>query len=218
MSLFITATGTNVGKTMVSALLMAKYGNIKKLNYWKPVQTGMDIDALKVASLSGHDPGKFVETVYHLGLPASPHYAASVENVQIETEKIQEKFNSTGGNLIVEGAGGLYVPLNDNDFMIDLVRMLDIPALLVVPSVLGTINHSILSIKALQSYGIALAGFFVYGPDNSLRESNIMAVENFTGADCLGFCEVPDGIAVPEKFIPFARNSFDNDSRIGSLL
>ncbi|SDR10633.1 dethiobiotin synthetase [Chryseobacterium soldanellicola] len=158
MKLFITGIGTEVGKTVCSAIL-TKYFNA---DYWKPVQSG-DLhfsDSMKIQNWVGENVVIHLET-YRLQLAASPHQSAAEEGISITINDFQ--LPETQNNLIVEGAGGLMVPLNDTEFMIDLIEKLNIPAALVVRNYLGCINHSLLSILALNQRKINLKYLILNG-------------------------------------------------------
>ncbi|WBV60940.1 dethiobiotin synthase [Chryseobacterium camelliae] len=143
--LFVTGIGTEVGKTVCSAVL-TKYFNA---DYWKPVQSGdLDFsDTAKIKNWVGEHTICHPET-YRFQLAASPHQSAKEEGITIDLNEF--KLPETQNNLLVEGAGGLMVPLNDKDFIIDLIEKLNIPVALVVRNYLGCINHTLLSILALQ--------------------------------------------------------------------
>lgn len=160
MKLFITGVGTGVGKTVVSSILVTKF----KADYWKPIQAGdlENSDSIKVAR---HTSARFPihKERYALKTPASPHEAAAVEGKTIKLTDFS--LPQTNNNLIVEGAGGLFVPLNEKEYMIDLAQHLQLPVLVVIRDYLGVINHSILTLKAIQErsmplYGVALNGHF----------------------------------------------------------
>lgn len=148
--LFITGIGTEVGKTVCSAVLVQYF----KADYWKPIQSG-DLaytDRHKIASWT-ENTNCYPET-YRLKLAASPHQSAREENIEINIEDFT--LPKTGQPLIVEGAGGLMVPLSDDIFMIDLIEKLGLPVALVVRNYLGCINHTLLSVMALQQRKIKL--------------------------------------------------------------
>lgn len=157
MKLFITGIGTEVGKTICSAILTQYF----KADYWKPVQSGdLDYtDSHKVADWT--DNTRCHPETYRLQLPASPHQSAREENIHIRVEDF--KLPETDRPLIVEGAGGLMVPLSDEEFMIDLVEKLDIPVALVVRNYLGCINHTLLSLIALQQKNIKVEYLILNG-------------------------------------------------------
>lgn len=151
MKLFVTGIGTEVGKTVCSAIL-TKYFNAE---YWKPIQSGdLDFsDSMKIKNWVG-DTMVIHPEMYRLKLAASPHQSAAEEGITININDF--KLPETQNNLIVEGAGGLMVPLSDTEFMIDLIEKLNIPVALVVRNYLGCINHSLLSIMVLNQRKITL--------------------------------------------------------------
>lgn len=164
--LFVTGIGTEIGKTVCSAVLTKYF----KADYWKPVQSG-DLhysDSMKITDWVGENVVCHPET-YRFQLAASPHQSAFKENKVINLN--QFKIPETQNNLIIEGAGGLMVPLNDQDFIIDLIEKLNIPVALVVRSYLGCINHSLLSILALNQRKIKLEYLILNGnfPPDSER-------------------------------------------------
>jgi len=143
---FITGIGTGVGKTVVSAVLVKAL----KAEYWKPVQCGeLDFtDSHQIETIASNPNLIIHSETYRLKEPMSPHAAAKMEGVTIEIDSIVAP--STENTLIIEGAGGLLVPLNDNDLMVDLIQQLGFPVILVVRNYLGSINHSLLSIELLS--------------------------------------------------------------------
>jgi dethiobiotin synthetase len=149
--LFITGIGTGVGKTICSAVLVQYF----EADYWKPVQSGdlFYTDSMAVKDMTGEGTQCHPET-YRLKLAASPHQSASAEGKLIKVSDFE--LPKTEKNLIVEGAGGLMVPLSDDELMIDLMEKLNIPVVLVVREYLGCINHSLLSIMALKQRGLQL--------------------------------------------------------------
>lgn len=164
--LFVTGIGTEVGKTVCSAVL-TKYFNAE---YWKPVQSGdLDFsDSMKIKKWVGENTVCYPET-YRFQLAASPHQSAKEESVVIDLKKF--KIPETEADLIVEGAGGLMVPLNDSESIIDLIEHLKLPVTLVVKNYLGCINHTLLSIMALQQREIVLEYLILNGefPEDTER-------------------------------------------------
>lgn len=148
---FVTGIGTSVGKTIVSAVLVKLWN----AEYWKPIQSGdlESSDSLMLRALVGNKLIVHPER-YKLNTPASPHYSAEVDGVEISIQDFQ--LPETSGNLIVEGAGGMFVPINDQEFIIDLAEHLDLPVILVCSDYLGSINHSLLSFHSLNERGIAV--------------------------------------------------------------
>ncbi len=157
---FITGIGTGVGKTVAAAVLTEAL----RAAYWKPVQAGFDdgTDSLLIKELVNAGTLVFPET-YKLKMPASPHIAAREENLQISVSVISEAFRGIRrgytGPLVIEGAGGLLVPLNDREFMTDLARVLEARVILVSRNYLGSINHSLLTAEKCRQMGLPVAGW-----------------------------------------------------------
>jgi dethiobiotin synthetase len=159
---FVTGTDTGVGKTIVSAALMAAFPNA---NYWKPVQSGSneDDDTHTVRTLANASPERCWEKGYRLAIPASPHHAAEAEGVEITLEQLNDWCPKTDGPWVVEGAGGLLVPLSRTLLLPDLIRALELPALVVSSTRLGTINHSLMTVETLRSMNIPTLGLVMNG-------------------------------------------------------
>lgn len=172
--LFVTGTDTGIGKTVVSAFLMAGL----KGTYWKPVQSGLaeETDTECVKRLSGLEGDHFLPETYRLIEPLSPHASAEIDGVEIDMNRFALPKGLKRSPLIVEGAGGLLVPMNDREMIIDLITRLELPVLLVVRSELGTLNHTFLSLEALRRRGIPILGVIMNGPRN---ESNRKAIEQY---------------------------------------
>ncbi|WP_218043818.1 dethiobiotin synthase [Flavobacterium gawalongense] len=161
---FITGIGTDIGKTIVSAILVEAL----KADYWKPVQSGdlHQTDTMKVQGLISNSTSHFFPEAYRLTEPMSPHAAAAIDGVTINLDSI--KVPPTSNNLIIEGAGGLMVPLNGDSLGIDLIEKLKAEVILVSRNYLGSINHTLLSVEALQSRNIPIKGIIFNGnPVNS---------------------------------------------------
>ena len=157
---FITGTDTDVGKSVACAWAMLH----TPARYWKPVQAGLDeTDEATIRALTGAGDERFIATTYSLPEPLSPHEAAKRAGVQIDMENF--KLPDDDEPLIIEGAGGLMVPLNDRCLVIDLIVQFGLPAILVCRTALGTINHSLLSLEALRARNIRIAGVILNGPD-----------------------------------------------------
>jgi len=173
-SFFVTGTDTGVGKTVLSALLCAAFDAA----YWKPIQTGSDegTDRQTVARLAQLSPEKLVPEAYCFRPPVSPHLAAERAGMEIQLEKIQLPARVDAAGFIVEGAGGVLVPINGTQFMTDLMKHLGLPALLATRGSLGTINHTLLSLQALRSAGVAVAGVVMIGEENA---DNRRAIERY---------------------------------------
>lgn len=181
---FITGTDTNVGKTVLSALLCVALD----ANYWKPIQTGAaeDSDSRTVAQLAGLASERIIPEAYRFDPPVSPHLAARIAGTRIEVERISIPEPARSANLIVEGAGGILVPINEDFLMVDLMKQLGLPVILATRSSLGTINHTLLSIHALAAADVALAGVVMIGEPN---RDNREAIEEYGRVQVLG--EIP---------------------------
>lgn len=171
---FITGTDTNVGKTVLSALLCAALQG----RYWKPIQTGAceGTDRQHVKAWAGVNDALLFPEAYIFNDPLSPHLAARRAGSEIELAQIGLPAANSGMPLIVEGAGGVMVPINSQQFMTDLMRHLALPAILVARSTLGTINHTLLSVQCLRNAGIELHGVVLIGPENA---DNKAAIEHY---------------------------------------
>lgn len=171
---FVTGIGTNVGKTVVSAIL----SEALKASYWKPVQAG-DIDnsdSIKVNRLTSKDV-VVLEEKYRLNTPASPHLAAEIDGITIQLSDFS--LPTVDRNLIVEGAGGLMVPMNNGgDMYIDLIQQFNLPVILVSMHYLGSINHTLLSIEALKARNIQIEGIVFVGDENLATEKIILQKTN----------------------------------------
>jgi dethiobiotin synthetase len=157
--LFVSGIGTGIGKTFVSALL----AEALQADYWKPVQAGYadGTDRETVRSLVGNPQTRIHPETYLLKLPASPHIAARQENTRIEIGRIKTELSRFDPQrpLIIEGAGGLLVPLNETDMVIDLVHALNARLILVSRNYLGSINHSLLTAAVCRQRGLPVAGW-----------------------------------------------------------
>ena len=170
--IFVTGTDTDVGKTVVSAWLVRSWN----AEYWKPVQSGAEdgLDAHMVRILA---PGAIIHpSAYLLRAPLSPHRAAALEGLEIVLEACSPP--DSEGPLVIEGAGGVLAPLNQRERIVDLIARLGLPALVVARGTLGTINHTSLTIEALERRNIPIAGVIVNGPQDP---ANREAIEHFTG-------------------------------------
>jgi len=178
-NLFITGIGTGIGKTLVSAILTEKL----KADYWKPVQSGeLDhSDTMKVRELVSNAVSVFHPETYRLTQPYSPHKSAALDGLEIDPK--QFVLPQTDNNLIIEGAGGLMVPLNNSFLLIDLIKQLNAEVVLVSQNYLGSINHTILSAQALKQYQIPVAGIIFNGDKDAYSEDFIL---QYTGFKLLG--------------------------------
>lgn len=185
--LFITGIGTDVGKTIVSAIVVEKL----QADYWKPVQAGDldNSDTIKVKQLISNEVSVFHREAYRLTQPFSPHKAAALDGVEIDIKKI--KLPKTNNQLVVEGAGGLMVPLNNQHLMIDLIEKLNADVLLVSRNYLGSINHTLLSLEALLNRGISIRAI-VFNGDADEYSQSIIEVQSRHEVPVLHIGNLPD--------------------------
>lgn len=181
MKIFITGISTDVGKTIVSAIITEAL----QADYWKPIQAGdLDTsDSHRIQSLLSNTKTQIHPNSYALKTPASPHLAAAIDGITIDLQKITEPI--TENHLVIEGAGGIFVPLNDSQSVIDLIQP-DHKVIVVSRHYLGSINHTLLTIEALQHRNIAVAGIIFNGEENPSSETIIL---NRTGINCIGRIE-----------------------------
>lgn len=192
---FITGIGTNVGKTIASAVLTEAL----QADYWKPVQCGVEdgSDKENVMQLISNSVSVFHPEAYLLKEPASPHIAAKKENVLISKLNLQRP--STSNKLIIEGAGGILVPLNDRDMVIDLADQFNASVVLVISSYLGCINHSLLSIEYLLNKGYKIQGLVLNGNFDPDVRSTIINYKNLPVLAEIPFVSKPDKQFVMEQ-------------------
>ncbi len=167
---FITGIGTGIGKTIASAVLTEKL----KADYWKPVQAGdlATSDSLMVKSLLSNSTSEIHPEKYRLNHPLSPHLSAKLDGITIDLNAF--KLPETSNNLIVEGAGGLMVPLNDDYLVLDLIKELNLPVIIISKHYLGSINHSLLTINTLKQNQIPIKGIIFNGDENQESEKYIL--------------------------------------------
>ena len=207
--IFVTGTDTNVGKTVVSAALLVRYRDEVPLKYWKPIQTGIehDDDTAEVARLAGVAARKgppYTEEILDTGVrlrhPVSPHLAAHLAGTRITVRSLVETIRTADVSVraahgesraahgeakprwIVEGAGGMLVPVNERETMADLMHALNLPVLIVARSTLGTINHTVLTIEGLRRRMLRVAGVVMVGDPN---DENRLAIEKYGAAEVI---------------------------------
>lgn len=219
MSLFVVGTDTGVGKTLVSAVILARYRALRRLVYWKPVATGALIERDR-DTISTLVPG--VETAaeaYLFDEPVSPHLAARREGSEIELARISARWRELrtafdGCGFVVEGAGGVLVPLDEGGTLLaDLVSAIALPVLLVARSTLGTINHTLLTLEALRARAIDVAGVVLNGPQ---QPANREAIERF--GDVAVLAEIPALGAAGASLIEKSAREFDPDAALARWL
>lgn len=174
-TLIVTGTDTGIGKTVFAAALAGALG----AHYWKPVQAGIEEegpDAQRVGFLGGLPEGKVLAEAYSLTTPCSPHLAAEIDGVTIDTARLA--LPEIDGPLVVEGAGGALVPISRTETYADQFARWGAPVVLVARTMLGTINHSLLSIEALRARGVDVLGVAFVGDPVEDSEATICAMGN----------------------------------------
>ena len=181
MKLFITGISTDVGKTIAAAIITEAL----EADYWKPVQAGDldNSDSHKIKAYISNDKTVIHENSYQLNTAASPHLAAELDGIAIDMKKIKAPL--TQNHLVIEGAGGVFVPLNSTDYVIDLIQP-DYKVIVVSRHYLGSINHTLLTIEALQNRKIKVAGIIFSGDENQSSEEIIL---HKTGLKLIGRIE-----------------------------
>lgn len=171
-SYFVTGIDTDSGKTLASAILCEAF----QADYWKPIQAGFPKDADTVATLLQNIKTKIHPERYVLNTPASPHAAAKIDNVSISLHDF--KLPTTENSIIVEGAGGCLVPINETNFVIDLAMELSLPVILVADLYLGSINHTLLTVNELRRRNLLIHGIIFNGDTNPESERIILKHTN----------------------------------------
>lgn len=179
MRYFVTGIGTEIGKTISSAVL----AEALEADYWKPIQAGEleNSDTQKVFNLISNTKSQFHQESYRLKAAMSPHAAAQREGLEIHLSNC--KVPSTENTLIIEGAGGLLVPLNNTDCIIDLIPHFKAETILISQNYLGSINHTLLSVESLQKRDLSIKGILFNGKENKETEQIILSK---TGLPSLG--------------------------------
>jgi dethiobiotin synthase len=216
--LFITGTDTSVGKTVVAAGLMHRYRPQFPLRYWKPIQTGVeqDDDTGVVRTLGSCAPHELFDRGYRIQRPLSPHLAARLSDTRIRISEVESWLagEADTARWLIEGAGGVLVPINDWEMMIDIMVHFSMPVLVVARSILGTINHTLLTLDAVRSRGVEVAGVVMVGDKNS---ENREAIERFGRVHVLG--EMPRLEHLTTETVGrWALQELDKEGRLAALL
>lgn len=212
---FVTGTDTNVGKTIVSAALMHRYRGGAKLRYWKPVQTGIeqDDDTATVRTLGECQSDEILDAGVRLPRPLSPHLSAQLAGERIEIDDLMRVIPQDSSGWIVEGAGGVLVPLNESHLIIDLMVQLGLPVVIAARSGLGTINHTLLTLHSIRQCGLAVAGVIMVGSPNS---DNRKAIEHYGKVTVLG--EMPSFEPLTSSVLKhWAQTELDSDGVLEKL-
>jgi dethiobiotin synthase len=196
---FVTGSGTGVGKTYVSALLMREFSKEGRgVTYMKPIETGckrsedgaalVNSDTVYALSFASRKTAMSLHAPYRFASPCSPHLAARESECAIRIEEIASAYENLNKNTsaditLVEGAGGALVPISEREYVVDIMRALKTPAILVVDPGLGTLNYTFLSLHALEHYGVPVVGIVVNNPRNIGRdfvyEDNVMTIRRY---------------------------------------
>lgn len=170
MKIFITGIGTDVGKTIASSIIVEAL----EADYWKPIQAGDldNSDSHKIQRYIANTKTRIHKNSYKLNTPASPHLAAEIDGIIIELKQIKEP--KTNNHIVIEGAGGVLVPLNNTDSIIDLIQK-DYKVIVVSRHYLGSINHTLLTLEILANRNIEVAGIIFSGDENKATESIILS-------------------------------------------
>ncbi len=198
---FITGTDTGIGKTVIAAILVAGLDG----SYWKPIQSGLEdmTDTEWVREKTGLPEDRFLPETYRLKCSLSPHASARNDDIRIDLKAFRIPSVRQDSHLIVEGAGGIMVPLNEQHFMLDLMKKIRLPILLVTRSSLGTINHTLLSLQQLRRHSLDIIGVVMNGPANS---GNREAIEHYGKVRVLAEVEVLPEInpkSLKESFLKY---------------
>ena len=187
---FVTGTDTEVGKTVASSLLVATLRRFGRVGYWKPIQTGIeqDDDTAEVRRLAACADDEIVDRGVRLPRPLSPHLSARLADQRIDVDSLIRLGHSLSKDRfwVVEGAGGLLVPLNDGELLADLIAALELPTVIAARSGLGTINHTLLTLTELRRRSIPVAGVVMLGQPNP---ENRAAIEFYGNTEVLA--EIP---------------------------
>ncbi|MDR1989508.1 MAG: dethiobiotin synthase [Acidobacteriaceae bacterium] len=214
---FVTGTDTGVGKTVVSAALMVRLGRSRSMCYWKPIQTGIeqDDDTAQVKRLASLDEWQVMRDGVRLEHPLSPHLSARLSGCTIAIEPLMKlaREQTEESRWIVEGAGGVLVPLNDETLMIDFIHALALPAVVVARSGLGTINHTLLTLSELRRRAITVAAVVMVGEPHI---ENRRAIEQYGEVKVLG--EIPLLHPLTPETLCAAARSLDPDRHLERML
>ena len=176
--IFVSGTDTGVGKTVVSSLLVTAFqAHEVRTGYFKPIQTGLDLDTDSVSHLTSLPISDFPPPAYQLAPPMAPYRAALLENTEIDLDHVVQKWQDLGDQLwIVEGAGGLLVPLTEKQTTRELIQKLGLKMLLVASTRLGTLNHTLMTLEVAQAAGIEVLGMILVGEEDAAHAAVRLAL------------------------------------------
>ncbi len=216
--LFVTGTDTNIGKTVTCAALLHRYRGALPMRYWKPIQTGIeqDDDTAEVRRLAACGDDEILAEGIRLRCPVSPHLAARWSGRSIRLDEVTALVHASDRDArwIVEGAGGVLVPVNETELMTDLMRVLALPILIVARAGLGTINHTLLTLEALRARSLRIAAVVMVGEPNA---DNRAAIERYGRIPVLG--EMPFFMPLEcGEVAEWATAELDRDGRLLEIL
>ncbi len=194
MAFFVSGTDTNIGKTLFSMAFLLKYGKQLEYSYIKPFQSGdmEENDTERIKGIIGTQL-KVLDPIYAFTYPASPYYASILEKKTIQLSKI-EKFlkENQKEKILIEGAGGIFVPVGEKKLYIDIIKKIKIPVVIICKTGLGTINHTLLTIESLLKRKIEILGFYGFGKRDTLGMDNMIYIERYSGIKFLGAMDLPE--------------------------
>jgi dethiobiotin synthase len=207
--LFVTGTDTGVGKTIVAAALMHRYRGHAALKYWKPIQTGIeqDDDTAIVQQLGDCEDSELHTSGVRLPRPVAPYLAAEMSGMRITLDDLVRSARNEPEEVrwIAEGAGGVLVPINESESMVDLMTALRLPVLIAARSALGTINHTLLTLETLRGRNLEVAGAILIGNRNP---PNREAIERYGRVTVIA--EMPHFLALTTDCLgQWATSEFD---------
>lgn len=218
MNLFVVGTDTEIGKTVVSAALCSKLSGSGPVAYWKPVASGSleGRDVEDVARLSGQPA---LDETYLMKEPLSPHLAARLEDRFVDPARLTADYHrhvdgDRGRTLVIEGVGGIQVPLNDDGYLwTDWMVELGLPAVVVARTTLGTINHTLMTVECLRRRGVDVLGVLLNGPENP---ENLKAIQRFGQVEILG--HLPPLNPLDQAGLTRAAQDLDPEGRLAERL
>jgi dethiobiotin synthetase len=212
--LFITGTDTGVGKTTVAAALMHRYRELRVLKYWKPIQTGIEVDddTRTVGELGHCRDEELHREGIRLPRPLAPYLSAKLSGTHVTIADLMSRLKGEADSVrwVVEGAGGVLVPINESESMIDLIATVEVPTLIVARSSLGTINHTLLTVEALRRRRLDIAGVVMVGQENA---ANREAIERFGSVTVVDEMPYFTSVTGPELGA-WATSAFDREGTL----
>lgn len=215
MAIFLTGTGTNIGKTFTSLLIMGKYAKELGWKYCKPIQTGPeeDWDKNNIQTCTSLPDAYFLETLYSFSKPVSPHLASESENLHINRESVTKfLFTLKKEKVLIEGAGGLLVPINRETLTADVIAEVGLSVVVIGSTQLGTIHNCLSTIESARKRGIRVLGFYLVGEPTEILEDNIKTISEFSKTQSLG------SFTFDKSNLPKAISEFDKEGIWKNLL